>query len=332
MNLIKLVEENGATPFKTSSRKGGEYHCPCPKCGGHDRFMFWPEENFYWCRQCHTKGDAIQFCRDFQGLSFHKAAIKVKGTEIQFHQRQKHLPSFQPPSLSWQEKVKAFTNSSHQRLLIDSKALKTVECRGLSIETIKDNYLGWNPVKTFQKRSDWGLDETEKNQLICLPLGIVIPIFVDGSIQKLKFRKLEWKEGDPYGKYYELPGSSNALAIFGNPSKEVTIVIESELDAMLIIQETADLCSCIALGGAQKRPDDKIHQLLQSKKLILFCLDFDDAGKKEYAYWKKHYQNLRLWPTPQEKSPGDYFLKGGNIRDWITLGMNQFLDQKGDLI
>lgn len=199
------------------------------------------------------------------------------------------------------------------------------------METIKQNYLGWNPVKTFHKRLDWGLKKTEKSQSICLPSGIVIPIVVDGAIQKLKFRKSEWKEGDPYGKYYELPGSSNTLALFGNPSDDIAIIVESELDAMLVIQETQDLSSCIALGGAQKRPDDKMHKLLKTKKLILFSLDFDEAGKKEYSYWKKHYQNLRLWPTPEEKSPGDYFLKGGSIRNWIIIGIKKNLDQEGVL-
>ena len=35
---------------------------------------------------------------------------------------------------------------------------------------------------------------------------------------------------------------------------EIVVIVEAELDAMLIIQEAGDLCACIALGGAQKRP------------------------------------------------------------------------------
>ena len=45
MSLLELVKEMGLEPLKTSMSRGGEYHCPCPHCGGKDRFMFWPETN-----------------------------------------------------------------------------------------------------------------------------------------------------------------------------------------------------------------------------------------------------------------------------------------------
>lgn len=72
MNLFDLVSRD--VPVKQTGRKdGGEWHSPCPRCGGKDRFMFWPEAGNFFCRQCEWKGDAITYLRDLRGLSFHEA-------------------------------------------------------------------------------------------------------------------------------------------------------------------------------------------------------------------------------------------------------------------
>jgi DNA primase len=325
VNLLDLAEEMGLEPRKTSTTGGGEYHCPCPACGGDDRFMFWPEEDRYWCRQCDAKGDAIQFCRDFQGLSFRAACIKLRKDAINSDFRSRvHLTrptSIQVPSRSWGGKARIFVENSIQRLLIDKTATELILQRGLSLDSIKRNQLGWNPVKAFYRRMEWGLAETEECQWVCLPAGIVIPVFEGRDIQKLKIRKSEWKEGDFYGKYYEVPGSSTAIPLFGDPAIETCVVVEAEFDAMLVIQEAGDLCNCVALGGAQKRPDAFLRQWLLDRALVLFALDFDEAGKKEYLYWQQSYANLEPWPVPEGKSPGDYFKASRNIRDWILTGV-----------
>ncbi|MBS0620837.1 MAG: hypothetical protein JSS61_05215 [Verrucomicrobia bacterium] len=324
MNLLDLTQEMGFDPHKTSASRGGEYHCPCPSCGGNDRFMFWPQEDRYWCRQCKAGGDAIQFCRDFQKLPFRDACTKVQkgpaSDESRSRMRQVDLP-IRTPSRSWEDKALEFTESSMQRLLLDERAMKLILQRGLSLDTIRKNHLGWNPVKVFYRRSDWGIEEKEERKWMCLPAGIVIPIFEGSAIRKLKIRKSEWKEEDFHGKYYEVPGCSNIIPTFGVPLKDVVVIVEAEFDAMLVIQEAGDLCVCIALGGAQKRPHSSLHQWLMSRKLILFALDFDEAGKKEYSYWQRCYPNLEPWPVPEGKSPGDYFRAGGKIRNWVASGL-----------
>lgn len=324
MNLFNIIDEMGLEPHKTSASGGGEYHCPCPACGGNDRFMFWPEEGRYWCRQCDAKGDAIQFCRDFLGLSFRAACLKAQRYPKDIDCRLKAQTDSSPirvPSHSWESKAKSFIEKSVQRLLIDTIAMEPILQRGLSPDSIKKHRLGWNPVKAFYRRSEWGLEETGERQWICLPTGIVIPIFEGSDIRKLKIRKSDWDKENVYGKYYEVPGSSNMLPIFGSTSSNAVVIVEAEFDAMLIAQEAGDLCACVALGGAQKRPSHTLRQWLLNKKLILFALDFDEAGKKEYFYWQQFYQNLEPWPVPDEKSPEDYFKTGGKIRDWISSGI-----------
>lgn len=75
MSLVDLWPQ--LTPKRT---RNGEWCGPCPRCGGKDRFLVWPEEDQYWCRQCHAKGDSIQFLRDYRGLSYQDAARMVGKT------------------------------------------------------------------------------------------------------------------------------------------------------------------------------------------------------------------------------------------------------------
>lgn len=319
--LIQLAREVGLDPKKTSS---GEYHSPCSACGGTDRFVIWPAKGKYWCRQCKKSGDAIQFCRDFMNMGFLEARDKINNSSQSIIASDK--PALPPISRSWEEKALSFVNSCHQRLLIDPQALASLGHRGLQSESIRQHRLGWNPVDIYVARESWGLPQKMndgKPKKLYLPQGIVIPAFEDGSLFKLKIRKSNWQESDVFGKYYEVPGSGSKTPIFGNLSLKVVVIVEAELDAILVIQEAGDLCCCLALAGAQKRPDPLTQQWLQRKKHLLFALDFDNAGIAEYPYWRSNYRNITPWPVPQGKSPEEAYTKYGvNLRIWISEKLN----------
>ncbi len=63
--------------------------------------------------------------------------------------------------------------------------------------------------------------------------------------------------------------------------KPVSILVESELDALLLHQEAGDLVNVISLGNAQTRPDQGIAEVLNQSQLILVALDADQAGAAE---------------------------------------------------
>lgn len=322
--LFELACEAGLDPKKISSTRGGEFHSSCPACGGENRFMFWPNTGRYWCRRCKILGDAIQFCHDFLNMSFQEALMKVGFSSFDtiFSQR-RCSPVVHPPS-SWKEKAIAFIENSHRRLLIDPAALNLVKARGLTLETVKQHRIGWNPVPIFPVREEWGLErkiENGKEKKLFIPSGIVIPTFQNGKLQKIKIRKNEWREGDYYGKYYIVPGSVDCMPVFGDLAAPITVLVESEFDGMLIIQEVGNSCSCLALGGAQKEPDEMLHQWLDDRDLILFALDFDEGGQVEYDWWQTTFSQLEPWPVPEEKSPGDYFVRGGNLQTWTSSGI-----------
>lgn len=318
--LLELMGELGLGLNKTSSCKGGEYHSACPSCGGKDRFTVWPEKNRYWCRQCKKSGDSIQFAREFMGLSFKEACIKAKEEDLN---RAPIKQIFIQRSQNWLVKAEKFIDSSHKRLLIDKEAMKLLEQRGLFLNTIKKYSIGWNPVDSFPEKEEWGLEKKVvdgKKKKFFLPKGIVIPIYREGKIDRIKIRKANWKEGDLYGKYYAVKGGSDVMGIYGDKELQVVVLVEAELDGMLVAQEASDLCVVLALGGAQKRPDEEIDLWLRSKRIVLFALDFDEAGKNEYNYWRSHYSNVRAWPVSEGKSPEEAFCKYHvSLKDWIYL-------------
>ncbi len=332
--LLDLVEEFGLQPKRTSSTNGGEYHSACPFCGeGDDRFMFWPSQNRYWCRRCDKKGDAIQFCRDALKMDYRSACEKV-GVEpkasshrlLRVQSKPKFVPKVAKLSpVLWNEKAKEFVRISHQNLLRNPNALKHLLDRKFTLDTIKKFSLGWNPSDRNLPFSEWGLppDEADKEKKLWLPKGFVIPTIQEGTVIKLKVRRLNYEKDKIQRKYVVVSGSMSCLSLYGKIETQSVVVVESEFDAMLIQQAAGDLCCCIALGGVANEPDHLTDQLLKGFPQILYCPDFDDAGKKSYKFWKSTYSQVRCWPAPEGKSPGDAIKQGIDLRSWIISGLKR---------
>lgn len=78
--IESLIQDRGLKAVKVAGTHGGEWACPCPACGGKDRFRFWPaqgEGGTWYCRQCDKGGDSIQFLREFEGLSYTEACRRL---------------------------------------------------------------------------------------------------------------------------------------------------------------------------------------------------------------------------------------------------------------
>lgn len=335
MNVLDLAKEFGLMPKRTASTNGGEYHSSCPNCGGTNRFCIWPEEKSggrYWCRQCSQSGDAIEFCKAFLGMSFIDARKKSgqEGSAINREAPKLKQKSFSPtpldpPNEIWRKKALEFVSSSHKSLCQTPNLINLDKNRGLDLKTIKDFQLGWNDVDSFQLRQDWGLSVIPNgSKSICLPKGIVIPSFRDDELLRVKIRRHNWIQSDLYPKYQIVSGGINCPSLFGTVDKPL-ILIEAELDALLINQVAGDLCTPIALGGVSNKPDLWLHEILQDIKTVLYSLDFDDAGKKHFQFWKSNYTNVKAWPAPKGKSPGDAFLLGVDLRKWIIAGLSRVI-------
>lgn len=351
MNLIELAQEKGLQPRRTAATNGGEYHCACPACGGKDRFAIWPNQKQdkctgrYWCRQCRIHGDAIKFCREFLGLSWEDAIRKLNLPPINLPRFNTVIKKMEPklaiakePPLKWKEKALQFINQCHDNAIGNPSIMQKFYDRGFNEKTIQKFELGYccNPVISMTKDIfcdyiDWGLEPENKEdgsiKRLWLPHGLVIPSFSEKEeIVRINIRRLDWHDGDNLGKYIKVKGSMNAPAIYGDISKRVAVILESEFDAILIQQFAADLCFCIATGGSTQPLDLYTDHLMRQALLLLICPDVDAAGAKFLQKIKENYKQSKLWPAPLGKSPGDA-LKDHKIdlRQWILQGLPEAL-------
>jgi DNA primase len=339
MNLLDLI----ANPLrKVATTNGGEFSGPCPWCGGQDRFRVWPEEGpagRYWCRQCGKMGDAIQFLRDFKGLSFQEACQELKQnlTSVNGFKRQpgerntwKPQETKRPDTLIadalWQQNVSNFLNGAERSIWSGSgKPTRAwLNNRGLNERSIKKARIGLNSCNKYVARESWGLSrklnmETGNVTKLWLPDGLVIPFFLVDRIIRVRIR-LRGPKGDM--RYYLLPGSDTRPMVWGS-DKKILCVVESELDGLLVQQEAGDIVGVVALGSAQVRPDPETHSLLTQNELILFSLDWDKAGRDQFQWWRRNYKNVIPWPTPTRKDPSDAFQDGLLIRSWILAGIKR---------
>ena len=328
-----MLEEVGYIPKRKASCHGGEYSSPCPFCkDGDDRFIVHPKRHNkngdyqggrFSCRVCGKYGDAINFLRQMNGLSYQDACIrlriepKIKGFGRVSPRCKTKQITIEPPD-KWKEKAKSFSEWSHAQFQKNNEGLSLLRKRGFTDESIERFCLGFNSHTFFREKLDWGLNTKEdQSKKIWLPMGITIPTFSNSEVIKVKIRRSNWKEGDKWPKYVEISGSKSCLSIYGDKKLPIALILESELDALLVQQEASDLIYCVALGGSTKQLDEQTDLLLRKTKTVLFLPDFDEAGAIAWIKWKKMFPHIQRILTPSEKSAGDYFLAGGNLREWL---------------
>jgi len=333
MNILELISSDGFKFEKVANTRGGEYHGPCPFCGGNDRFRIQPAQDRFYCRACGQKGDAIQYLRDFRKMDYFEALILL-GREPIFR---KSAPIFQAPKLAtpttppelWQERGTLFALQSQARLWEPTAAAGRLrqwlhDEKGLSDATIKAAGLGYNSADIYEPRATWGLPEALNDKgnpkKVWLPAGLVIPFLQGDKVQRLRIRRSE--PGDDGNRYVIASGSSAAPMAWGTTTAAV-IIVESELDGLLLQQEAGDLCAVVALGSAQAKPDGRTDALLKSAKTILIALDSDAAGAKAaWSFWPKQYgKKVKRWPCIGGKDPSEARLDGLDLRTWVKAGL-----------
>lgn len=354
MNVLELLQADGINPRKASGAKGGEYHSPCPGCGGTDRFHCWPAQNggegSWWCRGCGSGGDAIQYLMDFRNLDFRAAAAFVgrkldpRGPRPLLPPRRRDVsPEWTPeparePSERWRARAGELVAEAHAALLRTPAQLEYLAGRGLPLEAVQRYRLGWLPGDLYRDRGAWGLPrelnpDTGKPRKLWIPAGLVIPVFRRGALHRVRVRR---SEPGPFGprKYCWVPGSGSGPLVL-NPDARAFVVVEAELDAMLCDFSTGPDVGTLGLGTISAKPDAWAHGLLQGALGILNALDFDavsggDGKAQERAqrqqrkvrdWWQTTYDHAERWPVPAAKDPGEAFAAGVDIEAWIKAGL-----------
>ena len=184
---------------KASARSGGEYHSPCPKCGGTDRFCVFPEQpggalamqhgitGTWACpRHCQEGGDAIDLLTWAGGLTFREACeeLRIDLPERTQEERRRYRPlrpltahgtdtwtptSYAPPPEAWLAQATKLATEAHARLLETPSILSYLAKRGLPLEAVQRYGLGYiegedNTGKyLYRQRAAFGLPPKERD-------------------------------------------------------------------------------------------------------------------------------------------------------------------------
>lgn len=225
----------------------------------------------------------------------------------------------EPPHEQWQATGQALVTYGQGHWA--SAARDYLNGRGLTDETIAAALLGYNPTGRWSQRSKWGLPvESDGNDRLWIPQGIVIPWYVGGALWKIGVRKLHTKLGEK--AYKTLPGSANALynadaLRAGQPA----MLVEGVFDALSVQQEAGDLIAAVACGTSGARRMRWIVQLALSAP-ILNSLDADAAGD-DCRYWMDALAPVaRSW-RPYWDDPSQMLQDGADVRGWVLAGLGR---------
>lgn len=346
--ILGLLQKDDIAPKQVSSHKGGEYHSPCPLCGGTDRFHAWPAQKngqgSWWCRKCDAGGDCIHYLRHIHGMAYRDAcralnldpgkapsrpSFKATPTLPQTRQPQTGLDvrHVDTPGATWQAKAATCIDLCCDALQHNTAAQQHLQQqRGIIPQTAAAFGLGFvQPQRQgqrhrFSRRDKWGLPPKDRNKnphLLWLPRGLLIPTFEPDHIARLRIRRPQ-TDLSSGNRYHLVPGSATGPMIIDN-SALVTIIVESELDAILLHQEAGHLANIIANGNDSARPTHRAHALLENSKLILAAFDADDAGYAATIRWQEWYGATKVIRclTPAGKDPAEAWQHGVDLARWI---------------
>jgi len=326
MNILNFLREDGLTPVHVSK---GEWHSPCPFCGGVDRFSCWPDRQNsngkyfagrFCCRGCGASGDGVNYVMKRRGLSFRDACKYLqidpgKMPERAIRRTWTPEPAKALPVGVWQDKANAFVSHCSEQLARNTEALAWLQSeRGLTLETIRASRLGWNPKDIFQSREAWGLPP---GKMLYFPQGLIIPC-LGKSVTRIRIRRSESPPGE--NRYRNVSGSSMGPMVHWT-NQDTVVIVESELDCLLISQEASDLIGVVALGSAALKPDSELHERLMNAKTVLCALDSDAPGAKAVGFWRQ-YGGYRRWMAIRGKDCTEQMRAGIPVRTWVQAALS----------
>ena len=339
---VDLVALTGVSTRMAAGTHGGEHKGACPLCGGDDRFLAWPDHpsgrGRFWCRRCGRKGDAIDFIRERDGLTFPEAVRALGGEPGQWRPpatapRSPSPPrAATPPSPRWQERGRLIMERSRARLWEpDSWALAELHRRGLNDETIRTAGLGDNPVTWLDDAGKWGLTGSD----IWLPRGIVIPWLAGGELWRLNIRRrrddLQGGKGPKFIGPRGWAGGNPLYGVDAVTAAKLVILVEGELDALTLRQHAGDLVTPVATGSTGGARCLRWVARLALAPLVLISFDADAAGDEAAKYWLGVLDQARRW-RPFWDDVNSMAQAGADVRGWVAAALRQHADSHCDTL
>ena len=304
VNLVTLFEKTVGAPVRRG--RWLLFRCPC-HADRHPSLGIAPNRDRWQCfGRCNTAGDAIDWLRLRQGLTFTQSCVELERLAGQLPTLPNRAPASipvagEPPSTGWQKTVRRITESAESTLWspTGARALVWLHGRGLTDATLHYWQVGFNPMP-------------RKLNGLFVPRGIVIPCFERGQLWSLKIRRAQ---GVP--KYVHVAGSRPAL--FGAHTLArlpAAIITEGEFDAMLLHQHASNLAGVITLGSATTRLADTWLRELLPVPVLLTAYDADAAGQRGATTWQALSKRVHIAQLPMGKDITEFAGLGGDVRQW----------------
>lgn len=325
MSLILETMVRRGTPLR---RQGKWAVGPCPKCGGTDRFRVVENDGkeFFTCRRCNAHGDAIQFLRDFEGMSFAQAKTTVETCGLRGG-GERAAPSRIIDEDAWFAANLDIIRRAESYLARSERAQRALmRNRGIGLETAKHFSVGYLPKPLALDREEFGLPPRTRDdgapRPVYLPPGFTIPILSpDGDLHGLQVRRDEPYQGQ---RYFTVPGSELIPMVYRGEPGEAVVIVESYLCGMLVFQETTGRYGVVALGTASGGANEDVESAIARAGTVLVALDTDDAGRRQaWRRWVNRYPNAARCPIPAAygKDPTEAHLNGVCLADWVVAGI-----------
>ncbi|MEW6265910.1 MAG: DUF2169 domain-containing protein [Thermodesulfobacteriota bacterium] len=233
---------------------------------------------------------------------------------------------FEPkPDQLWREQGFRFVEDCRQRLQENQELMKILRSHGLSHQTIRRAWLGYNPVELSEPRSAWGLKEAwddqgrPRNQR--LPAGLVIPHFDGAILDRITIRTGDAVEA---GTDFPVEGSKDLALTFISPRRpDVFLRVADELEAWLARQEASDLCSIIAAPDPSRKPAEETAKLIEPARAFLIAgpawseVQVDET----LSAWLDVHPQAKILPLPVGRNLLEARRTGFDLRPWLLAAL-----------
>lgn len=342
VDIVALIGQR--VPLKRVGHTGGgEFHGPCPLCGGKDRLYVQASSGrggrgMWRCRMCNEGGDALSFLMKTESLTYPDACTRlgVVMTEKATPLPPKPLDPVSPPHTQWQSAALAFVERCEMALWRSegARALSYLHGRGFTSQTIREARLGYCVADEVVPRASFGLPENPPHNSLRLSRGITIPWFIGADLWRVNTRRpvpLRNYDVTVHGsKYIPIPAPEGARnVVYGIDTikhQSPLILVEGEFNALAVRQATTH-CA-VALGASTHGRRVRWVAAIGRGRPVLVATDRDPDPRKgdaAAAYWTDVLRPHGLRWSPTEKDCAAMLASGANMQAWADMGVARAL-------
>jgi DNA primase len=334
---------------ESAGTNGGEWHMPCPFCGGKDRFIVQPYFNGgrWSCRQCSPRwGDIVDFVAKQNNTNISEA-IKIITVgnippapdillPINKPVKSSKKPDWQTDCLEVIIKC-AYNLIAGRDWLRDNPQQLTQEMPANDMWQYLDNY--WRSAPAASRAYHWLLqrgitDETINKFMIGynedwqkvsgdsnLCGGVVIPAFAGKSLDLWYVKVRANAKSKAKSKYISLKGSKLDTLFNANSllKADYAIVVEGEFDCMLLSQYVPASVTVVTVGSAGTLPSIRWRSHFAALRGVYVVLDNDKAGDQGLSKWQELIPSAQKMPAflRQGEDITDAWKRGADLSAWV---------------